>query len=246
MRIPSTNVTGTAGGVMFPALSLIQADIESVKRAYLRSTRLIATLTFPAMMGMLVLAEPLILWLVGEKWRASIKLLQLLCVAGLAQSVYNTAAWLYLSRGRPELLLRASIYALLARAAGVLIGIRWGILGIVYGYVVGVYACVLYTTWAPAGRLVGIRVRDLLRNVTGPFVCAAGMAVVVALIDRGLRTAQPSWVRVAIGATAGVAVYVSLVRFVWNTGWDEMRQLLRDIFRPRERSEERAVVVASR
>lgn len=242
MRIPSTNITGTAGGVMFPALSLIQADVELVKRAYLRSTRLIATLTFPAMMGMLVLAEPLILTSVGEKWRASINLLQLLCVAGLAQSVYNTAGWLYLSRGRPELLLRASVYALLARAAGVLIGIRWGILGIVYGYVVGVYACVLYTTWASAGRLVGLRMRDLLRNVSGPFVCAAGMALVVALIDHWLGAGQPSWLRVAIGAPAGVAVYASLVRLVWNTGWDEMRQVLGDIFGPGRRPE----VVASR
>jgi len=244
MRIPSTNITGTAGGVMFPALSLIQADIESVKRAYLRSTRLIATLTFPAMMGMLVLAEPLILSLVGEKWRASINLLQLLCVAGIAQSVYNTSGWLYLSRGRPELLLRSSIYALLARAAGVLIGIRWGILGIVYGYVVGVYGCVLYTTWASAGRLIGLRMRDLLRNVSGPFFCAAGMALIVALIERELRSGQPSWIRVAIGAPAGVVVYVSLVRLVWNRGWDEMLQLLRDIFRPRQGSEE--AVVTSR
>ena len=100
MRTPSTTITGTAGGVMFPSLSLIQSDVESVKRVYLRSNRLIAAVTFPAMAGLLAVAEPLILSLLGEVWRDAIPLLQLLCLAGVAQSVYNTSGWLYLSYGR--------------------------------------------------------------------------------------------------------------------------------------------------
>ena len=121
MRTPSTAITATAGSVMFPSLSLIQADVESVKRVYLRANRLIAAVTFPAMAGLLALAEPLILSLVGEKWRGAIPLLQLLCLAGIAQSVYNTSGWIYLSYGRSDLLLRSGIYAFLARVAGVLI-----------------------------------------------------------------------------------------------------------------------------
>src|SRR4029077_20617994 len=69
MRTPSTAITATAGGVMFPSLSLIQSDVESVKRVYLRSNRLIAAVTFPAMAGLIALGEPLVLSLLGEKWR---------------------------------------------------------------------------------------------------------------------------------------------------------------------------------
>ena len=233
MRIPSTNVTAAAGSVMFPAVSLIQHDVESVRRVYLRSNRLIATATFPMMMGLMALAEPAVLSLLGAKWHGTILPLQLLCLAGLVQSVYNTAGWIYLSHGRPDLLLRASLYAFAARVAGVFIGLPWGIVGVVCAYVAGVYAVVLYTTWSPAGRLIGLRVVEILGNVAEPFLCAAGMGLVVWGADWWLHGAQPDWVRLAVGVPLGIAAYGLLVRLFWSDGWRELGDLLREARRRR-------------
>ena len=58
MRMPLTNVTVITGAVMFPALSKLQGDIESMKRVYLRATRMIALFTFPMMLGLSALAGP--------------------------------------------------------------------------------------------------------------------------------------------------------------------------------------------
>jgi PST family polysaccharide transporter len=226
MRAPSTAITATAGGVMFPSLSLIQADVESVKRVYLRSNRLIAAVTFPAMAGLIAVAEPFIVSLLGEAWRGAIPLLQLLCLAGVAQSVYNTSGWLYLSYGRPDLLLRSGIYAFAARIAGVLIGLHWGVPGIVFGYVVGVYACVLYPTWSAAGHLVGLRMIDLLKNVSAPFLCAAAMGAVVAFAIHWVRGEHVQTLRLIIGVPLGIAVYAILIRVCWAQGWQEISELL--------------------
>jgi PST family polysaccharide transporter len=226
MRMPSTAITATAGSVMFPSLSLIQSDIESVTRVYLRANRLIAAVTFPAMVGLLALAEPLILALLGEKWRGAILLLQLLCLAGIAQSVYNTSGWIYLSYGRSDLLLRSAIYAFVARVAGVLIGLRWGVTGIVCGYVVGVYACVLYPTWSAAGRLIGLRMIDLLKNVSPPLLCAAAMGAVVWLANQLVGGEHVQVIRVMLGVPIGIAVYAILIRLCWSQGWQDLRDLL--------------------
>jgi amino acid adenylation domain-containing protein len=227
MRTPSTAITATAGSVMFPSISLIQKDVGAVKRVYQRSNRLIAAVTFPAMIGLIVVAEPLILSLVGEQWRGAIGLLQLLCLAGLAQSVYNTASWIYLSNGRPDLLLRSGIYAFAARVGGVLIGLHWGVFGIVSGYVVGVYACVLYPTWSAAGRLVGLRMIDLMKNVAAPFLCSAAMGVTVWLVNHWLRGPHAQLMRVAVGVPTGITVYTLLIRLCWTQGWQDIQDLLR-------------------
>ena len=60
MRLPLTNITAVAGGVMFPALSKLQDDVALVKQAYLRANRMIALVTFPMMLGLSALAEPAI------------------------------------------------------------------------------------------------------------------------------------------------------------------------------------------
>jgi PST family polysaccharide transporter len=95
MRLPLANITGTAGTVMFPALAALRGDIDAVKRAYMRANRMIALLTFPMMLGMSVLAEPLVLMIYGEQWHSAVAIVQVLCFAGLAQSVYNTAGRTY-------------------------------------------------------------------------------------------------------------------------------------------------------
>ena len=227
MRTPSTALTTSAGDVMFPSISLIQTNVDAVRRVYLRSNRLIAAVTFPAMIGLLVVAEPLILSLFGEKWRDAIPLLQLLCLAGLAQSVYNTSSWIYLSYGRPDLLLRSGIYAFAARLAGMLIGLHWGVLGIVSGYLVGVYACVLYPTWSAAGQLIGVRMIDLMKNVAAPLFCAAAMGVTVWAVIGGLRGANMQVTRLVIGVPVGVAFYMLLTRLCWIQGWQDIQDLVR-------------------
>jgi PST family polysaccharide transporter len=226
MRIPSTNVTGFAGAVMFPALSAMQGDADSVRRVYLRSNRLIAVVTFPMMAGLCVLAEPAILFVLGEKWRSAIAIVRVLCLAGMAQSVYNTAGWVYLSHGRPDIQLRVGIYALLARVVGVLVGMRWGILGIAWAYVLGVYVCVLYPAWSAAARLIGLRFLDTLKNVSGPFFCATGMAGAAWLIDRWLLVEQALPVRLAVGVLAGVVVYGVLIHLFRLEAWSDIRKLV--------------------
>ncbi|HEY4972220.1 MAG TPA: lipopolysaccharide biosynthesis protein, partial [Steroidobacteraceae bacterium] len=65
MRLPLTNVNDVTTSVMFPALSSIQDDMEGVRRAYLRGSRMIALITFPTMMALAVLAEPAVLVVYG-------------------------------------------------------------------------------------------------------------------------------------------------------------------------------------
>ena len=226
MRIPSTNVTGFAGAVMFPALSALQSDADSVRRVYLRSNRLIALVTFPMMAGLCVLAEPAVLFVLGDKWRGAIAIVRVLCLAGMAQSVYNTAGWVYLSHGRPDIQLRVGTYALLARVAGVLVGMRWGILGIAWAYVLGVYACVLYPAWSAAARLIGLRFLDMLKNVSGSFFCATGMAGAAWLIDGWWLVEQALPVRLAVGVLAGAVVYGVLIHLFRLEAWSDIRRLV--------------------
>ena len=186
MRLPIASVTDVTTSVMFPALSFIQDDVESVRRAYLRATRMIALITFPAMVALGVLAEPAILVVYGPKWRGSIVILQLLCFAGLVQSATNTAGWIFMSQGRTDVLFRIGIYTTAVRAIGVLIGSHWGLMGVAWAYVLGGYLFVWYPVWSRAGRIVNLSFTALLRNVAGPLGCAALMGVLLWLSDRWL------------------------------------------------------------
>lgn len=212
MRIALANVTDITSAVMFPALSAMQDEIESVKRVYLRATRMIALLTFPMMIGLSVLAEPAILFVYGNKWQEAIRIVQVLCFSGLAQSIYFTGGWIFLSRGRTDIAFGWSIYTTLIRVVGVLIGARWGIIGAAWAYVLGTYIFICYPTWSSAGRLVNLGFKDLLRNLAGPFYCAVLMGFLLWISDRWIFGNQVSMIRLVIQVPLGVFVYGFLIR----------------------------------
>lgn len=226
MRIPLANVTNVTGTVMLPVLSALQGDPEALQRVYLRANRMIALLTYPLMMGLSALAEPAISVIYGDQWLGAVSIVQLLCFAGMAQSVYNTANWIFLSRGRSDLVLRLGVYVTLVRVAGVLIGVHWGIVGAAWAYVIGGYACILYPVWSSAARLIDLRFGALVRNTAGPFACAMGMAAVVALSNQWVALGWPQWQRLAVHVLAGVIVYGTLVRCFRLQAWDECRDLI--------------------
>jgi O-antigen/teichoic acid export membrane protein len=226
MRMPLTNITDTAGTVMFPALAAFQDDIDAVKRAYLRANRMIALVTFPMMLGISVLAQPLVLLVYGEKWHNAVGIVQVLCFAGLAQSVYNTAGWIFLSRGRSDILFRFGFLSMLVRGLGVLVGMHWGLLGIAWAYVVGGFLALMLPNWAAAGRLIGLGLGDLVKNVVGPFCCAVGMAALIALSDHGLFSGEAHWLRLIVQVPAGIVIYGILVSLFRLAAWHDVRALI--------------------
>jgi PST family polysaccharide transporter len=226
MRLPMANVTDVTTSVMFPALSSIQDDVESVRRVYLRATRMIAFITFPAMIALSVLAEPAILVVYGAKWRESIPILQLLCFAGLAQSATNTAGWVFMSQGRTDVLFRLGIYTTVVRATGVVIGTHWGLMGVAWAYVLGGYIFVWFPIWSSAGRIVNLSFTALLRNVAGPYGCAALMGALLWLSDHWLFGSWVVELRLAIQIVLGGLLYVFFARWFRLQAWLEVGEIV--------------------
>jgi PST family polysaccharide transporter len=212
MRLPVSNITDITSAVMFPAFSAMQDEVESIKRTYLRATRMIALLTFPMMIGLIILAEPMILAVYGEKWQEAVGIVQVLCFSGMAQSIYSTGGWIFLSQGRTDIVLRWSIYTTLVRVVGVLIGAQWGLVGVAWAYVLGTLVFICYPTWSCAGRLIGIGFKLLIKNVAGPFYCAAAMGLLLWISDHWVLGSQVHVIRLAAQVPLGVLLYGYLIR----------------------------------
>jgi O-antigen/teichoic acid export membrane protein len=229
INLPLDLTTSVTNAVMFPAFSMIQENCVTLRQVYLRSTGMVALVTFPIMIGLAILAEPFVLLLYGDRWRASIGIIQILAFSAMAQSVYNTAVWVFLSQGRSNILFRLGVYASLVRAAGAAAGISWGVTGVAWAYVVGSYGFLWYPTWRSAGSLVDLRFNQMLRNLAGPFFCAASMGAVLWISDRWIVVVFAPWIRVATGLPLGILVYGLLIRQLKVQAWTELRTALLEL-----------------
>ena len=232
--LPLLNVSRTVERVMFPSLSTIQDDRPRVKRVFLRMARAVALVTFPVFTGMAVVAEPFVLGVFGAQWAGMIPLVQVLCVLGVAQSVIRLDGNLYLSQGRADLQFRVNLFVQGVIIAGIVAGLRWGVMGVAVGLTVASLATA-YLRLHFAGRLVGLSFWELLRALGGTFWSAVAMALLVFGLDVALLASWSPVARLAIEVPFGMAVYAALVHAFDVGAYEEVRDLLAGQVRKRRR-----------
>lgn len=225
MLMPLTTVSRVISRVMFPALSQIQGEKERVKRAYLQVTRIIALITFPMMLGLLVTAEPFVLTLFGPRWAEMIPLVQIFSVVGMLQSIGTLNGNLYLSQGRADLQFKVGLVVHIVPLLGIIIGLRWGILGVAIGYAIGSFL-IWYPTFYFAASLINLKLGEHLYNLSPPFICVVLMATVVWAMGMLLPHILSSWILLIVQVLCGALIYISLIHLLKIRAYLEVRTLL--------------------
>lgn len=209
MLLPITNVSSVLGQVFFPALSRLQNDLLRFRQVYLSAIQMIALFTFPLMAGMSVLSRPLIDVLFGAQWVAMVPLLKVLSLIGLVQSIVNPVGWIFNSLGKTKIQFQISAFLLLAFATAILIGIRHGLLGVVYAY--ALWAVLSSGTALHfAGRLIHLSIGDVVRGLSRILGMTAVMAIFVYCVDNELARLVTSALRLVLGSLIGAGAYLAL------------------------------------
>lgn len=158
-EVPTQSISQVVTQVTFPIYAKIQDDTLRLKSAVRGTLSLMNFINFPLMILLIVIARPLFIILYSEKWLDSVPLFQVLCIAGLVnclQSVnYQVAAATGLSKD-------LFIWNFVKKGVGIalmIIGLHFGVKGLLWGMVFGFYVTFLvnaklaskttnYSSWA--------------------------------------------------------------------------------------------------
>lgn len=154
--------------VAFPAFSSIQEDRTRLKSGVRKALMTMAMINFPLMVGLAVVAEPLVLLLITDKWLPCVPYLQLFCIVGALLPLQEINLNVLKALGRSDLFLRLQIIKKTLVAVALFLTYRWGILAIIYGQIVtsiiDYYLNSYYT-----GRLIDYpiitQVKDLMPSI---------------------------------------------------------------------------------
>ena len=85
-----TNINGSIQSVMLSALSAKQDDIKRVKNMVRRSILSSSFIVFPLMVGLAVVAEPLVKLLLTDKWLPAVPFMQIFCASYIFWPIHTT------------------------------------------------------------------------------------------------------------------------------------------------------------
>lgn len=82
-----TNINSAIGAVLFPSMSKVNGDIVKLKELTRKSMRMTSYMIFPLMTGLFIVAQPLVIILLTEKWLPCVPFLRLACISFACQPI---------------------------------------------------------------------------------------------------------------------------------------------------------------
>ncbi|MDL1963290.1 MAG: lipopolysaccharide biosynthesis protein [Deltaproteobacteria bacterium] len=177
-QLPVNNISGIISRVTFPVFSSVQDDKPRLKRGVRKALLTLAMVNFPLMIGLAVVAKPLVIVLLTEKWAPCIPYLQLLCVVGMLYPVHLINLNVLTAQGRSDLFFRLEILKKILIVIAIAVTYRWGIIAMIYGQIVTSclgYFLNAYYTGKMLNYPISEQIQDLIPSLTLAILMGLGV-----------------------------------------------------------------------
>ncbi len=174
------NINGSVQSVMFAAYAKEQDNIEKVKGMLRKTMSLNTYLVFPAMLGLAVVGEPLILLVLGENWLNCVTYLQIYCVLSMLMPMQTANLQAINALGRSDVYFKVMV---IKRVLGVGLIIGSVVLfespvAIAYAALLNEFLSVIINIF-PNKRVINYSAWELIKDTVPNLILAVIMGAVV-------------------------------------------------------------------
>lgn len=200
------NINGTIQSVMFPVLSSKQDNVSKVKDMVRRSLATTCFIIFPVMIGLLVIAEPLVKLLLTDKWLPCVPFLQIYCIIYLVRPLNNVKVQAINALGRSDISLKLEIMKKIIDLFILGVTVFYGIYAIAIGGVISVLIVTMINTY-PSKQLFGYSYKEQLKDIVPSFLLTLVMGATMYSIT---FIGSTVWTTLVIQVMAGILLYIGL------------------------------------
>jgi len=200
------NINGSIQSVMLPTLSAQQDNKKRAKEMMRRAIVTSSFLIFPMMIGMAVVAEPLVKIVLTEKWLPAVPFLQIFSISYALIPIHTANLQAINAMGRSDIFLKLEM---IKKAFGLVIlgiSIPFGVYAIAIGQVVsGVIATIVNAY--PNKQLLKYSYKEQLMDIMPSFFTALVMGGVVYTFN---YLSISEWQILFLQVCSGIIIYVGL------------------------------------
>lgn len=173
-----TNIDTAIGKVVFPAMAQSNDDKIRLKAVSRRALKTTSYLIFPLLIGLMVIARPLVMILLTEKWEPCIFFLQVGCIFFMCQPIQTTNWQIIKAVGRSDLCFKLEV---LKKAIGIsmlIVSIAFGVKAIaVMSAIFGVISMII--NMVPNGKLINYTVKEQMLDFLPALTISILMGILV-------------------------------------------------------------------
>lgn len=228
---PQTRIISQITNVIFPVYSIIKDDLERIREAYLKTVKTVMIITIPLISILFVAAHDFVLVFYGSKWLPAVMPIRIMCFYGLIRALTSIASPVFLSKGRPDIEFKLTIFKLCVFILCIFFGIPYGIVGVsiaVLFYALFSFFPIFYLS----DRLLGIKQGKFYAIIFKYAICSFIIIGFLWTMNSFLpwTAAVSPFLRLGWNITLGLFIYLILVVVFLRQDFDAFVRLTKKVF----------------
>lgn len=208
-NLPVNNVSTALNKVTYPLFVRFSDDDQKLRHAYKRVLKQVIFVIAPLICMMIIVADPMIRFLLGEKWIPVIPFFQIMALGAFFQPIHNYNLNILQVKGRSDLYLQLEVIKKILIIITVMIGLKFGIFGLIWGQVViSVFSLFINTYYS--AKFLKYTMMEQLVDLLPSILIACCIAYLVWLGDSFLLTWGSEWVRAIIITVSYLLLFFSV------------------------------------
>lgn len=224
---PQRNLSTILSRVTFPAFSRIQDDNLKMNIGYLKLTKYLSLISSPLLIGLAIVAPDFVRIIYGMKWMPIIAPLRVLCLMTLLYSLTSHPGQVWMAKGRPDIRLYWSLIMLLTITISVLIGVKYGILGVAIALTIR--AAILFPfSQIITSKLIGMKFQEYLSTIFPPLICSMVLLIVLVPFRHFVlaKISSSDIANLLISITVGAIVYCGCLKLLYRDMFFESKRFI--------------------
>mgnify|MGYP001791383083 CR=1 FL=1 len=206
-------LTSITTKVAMPTFSRLQQDLPRLRRGFYTAIQFTSLVSFPAFLGMSVLAPELVRALFGEKWLPSIPVMQILAFIGILHSVYYFNATIIMAMGKPSWKLGLNCLNAITNVIGFYIAVRWGIVAVAASYVIRGYVLSPLPLLV-IRKLINIDLKTYFSQFIPPVIGSMGMVATILITKYLLHERLNLYALLTLCVAISIVVYTMILALI--------------------------------
>jgi O-antigen/teichoic acid export membrane protein len=205
--------------VLNPGFAKLAHDTTAMRETFFKVYTFSALLTFPSVVGIGLVANPLIEIFLGQKWMDAAPFIQVLVLVHVTWLTFSTFYPVYVAMGRQRTLVMSSSLMLGLLAVTMPTGVTFfGTIGVAYAQLAS-SLIVLFVNFLWLRRILHVPVSRFCSSIWRPISSTVGMAAIVSFCESagvfGSLATTPLLHLIAMAIT-GCLSYVALIAALWT------------------------------
>jgi O-antigen/teichoic acid export membrane protein len=175
-EIPSQTIIPAIHTTVYPAMTNLGDNPESLKNAFRKTIRVASFVFFPVMLGLIASAEPLMLTVFGTKWIPIVPYFKVLCVGYLFMGINSLYTVILFLKGKSSAVLFFSLLYNIILLLSIVFTVRISVWSMAISWtIVGVIYTIVYTSYVR--KMIQYTIIEQLKDILPYFILALVMGV---------------------------------------------------------------------